>query len=130
MIKIGDTVKVLKSENVKPDHVGKTATVRDVFASQSGTYDFLLLEVYFDGKKEEVFLSSNFVEKIDYSEYFVSIEYRSNMVVAHYIKKSGDTMQEIATGHGHYLDTGDLAVIQAASWAVKRALDSLRGGEK
>lgn len=51
-----------------------------------------------------------------------------NTVIAILRKVNGDTVEEVARGHGHIIHEGVVGYAQASSYAVKKAYERLNGG--
>lgn len=73
-------------------------------------------------KNEELYL-------IEDREYRYDISFHENMVVAVLYEKVGDDEFEVARGHGHIIHEGVLGFTQAASYALKRIMLEVNGGE-
>ena len=66
----------------------------------------------------------------DKTEYSVETEILSNVCVAKVFKKKDGKMQEVSRGHGHIIHEGDLGILQALSYAFKKAYEAIGGDYK
>ena len=62
-------------------------------------------------------------------EYRYEISLHNNVVVAILYEKANDDEFEVARGHGHIIHDGVLGFTQAASYALKRIMLEINGGE-
>lgn len=60
--------------------------------------------------------------------YDYEFEYLENLVVARLYEIDGDERVEIAKGHGHIFHDGVVGIAQAASYALKKILESVNNG--
>lgn len=60
-------------------------------------------------------------------EYAHEFEYLENVVVAHFYEVRGGERVELARGHGHIIHEGAYGIAQAASYALKKAYQSMGG---
>lgn len=119
---IGDKVSV--------NGVGE-AVITDRMYSEK--YDKHLYSIRFAGREEEQDdlydddeLQPFVVEKVDYE---IKAELSEGVVIFSVIEIKGDERTLVARGHGHMLRKDLLGVLQAASYAAKRAFTDRNGGD-
>lgn len=62
-------------------------------------------------------------------EYELKTEISDGVVIFSCIEIRGDKRTLVARGHGHMLKSGTIGVLQAASWAARKAFTEVNGGE-
>lgn len=62
------------------------------------------------------------------AEYSVETEFLDNVVIAIVYKTVNGEKQEFVRGHGHIIHEGDVGVLQALSYALKKAYEKFNGG--
>lgn len=136
--KIGDRVKVKEYSDIPENYRtkgiarlhGKVGTVTDKLYSETNG-DFLY-RVHFDGYERP----SNvlWTDKQLYILIKKPIEYKfefetcDNVVVARFYEMEEGSKTEIARGHGHIIHEGDLGIVQASSYALKKIYEKMNGG--
>jgi hypothetical protein len=63
-------------------------------------------------------------------EYTVETEILENVVVVKILKSEKDSSirEEVVRGHGHIIHEGDIGIVQALSYALKKAYEKINGG--
>ena len=118
---IGD--KVLVGESV--------AFITDRMYSEKS--DKYLYSIRYSGRREEQDdlyddgeLKPFVEEKVEYE---LKMEISEGVVIFTAIEIKGDKRTVVSRGHGHMLRDDQLGVLQAASWAARKAFTALNGGE-
>lgn len=116
------------------DHVlvnGSVAIIEDtMYSVKSGTYFY---EIRYDGHEEvqddlypETALAPLPEEK---SEYDFKLETSEGLVIFSCFEQKGQHRALVARAHAHILRNDLLGMLQAASYAAKRAFTDLNGGD-
>ena len=61
-------------------------------------------------------------------QYIVETEILNNVCTARVYKEEDGKKKEVCRGHGHIIHEGDLGIVQALSYAFKRAYEKINGG--
>ena len=95
-----------------------------------------IYKVYFE--KDRIYLFCN-EEDLELCEeivkadvnYTVEAEILENVAVVKIFKSEKDSLvlEEIARGHGHIIHEGDIGVVQALSYGLKKAYEKMNGGK-
>lgn len=66
----------------------------------------------------------------DKAKYTVETEILENVAVVKIFKSEKDSLvkEEIVRGHGHIIHEGDVGIVQALSYALKKAYEKINGG--
>lgn len=118
---IGDKVLVNNSEAIVTDRM---------FSEKTDKY---LYEIRYKGRSEEQDdlydddeIQPFVEEKVEYE---LKTEISEGVVIFSVIEIRGDKRTLAARGHGHMLRRDLLGVLQAASWAARKAFTEANGGE-
>lgn len=118
---IGDKVLVNNSEAIVTDRM---------FSEKSDKY---LYEIRYKGRSEEQEdlydddeLQPFIEEKVEYE---LKMDISEGVVIFSVIEIRGDKRTLASRGHGHMLRKDLLGVLQAASWAARKAFTEANGGE-
>lgn len=63
------------------------------------------------------------------ADYCIESEVLDNVCLAIVYRIEGDEKVEVVRGHGHIIHEGDLGIVQAFSYALKKAYEKMNGGE-
>lgn len=63
------------------------------------------------------------------AEYSYEFDFLEDVVVARFYEIRNGEKKELARGHGHLIHTGAVGVAQAASYALKKVLEKVNGGD-
>ena len=126
---IGDRVLVGQDEGI--GGINREAIITDRFYSEKS--DKFFYEIKYKGREEEQdgFYEEDMLhpfveEKVEYD---IKVEIREGVIIFSVIEIKGMERHLVARGHGHMLRNDTLGVVQAASWAARKALVDLNGGE-
>lgn len=118
---IGDRVLVGESEAVVTDRM---------YSEKSDKYFY---SIRYKGRREEQDglyddgeLKPFVEEKVEYD---LKMEISEGVIIFSAIEIKGDERTLVARGHGHMLRKDLVGVLQAASWAARKAFTELNGGE-
>lgn len=62
------------------------------------------------------------------ADYCIETEVLDNVCVAIVYRIEGDEKVEVVRGHGHIIHEGDVGIVQAFSYALKKAYEKVNGG--
>ncbi len=67
----------------------------------------------------------------DKAQYTVETEILNNVVIVKILKSEKDSLvkEELVRGHGHIIHEGDIGIVQALSYALKKAYEKINGGK-
>lgn len=68
------------------------------------------------------------VVDVDADTYEVESEILNNVCIAKVYRKENGGKKEICRGHGHIIHEGDIGVVQALSYAFKKAYEKINNG--
>ena len=118
---IGDKVLVNNSEAIVTDRM---------YSEKSDKYFY---SIRYKGRREEQDdlyddneLQPFIEEKVEYE---LKMDISEGVVIFSAIEIRGDERNLVARGHGHLLRKDLVGVLQAASWAARKAFTELNGGE-
>ena len=120
---IGDVVRV-KNE---------VATVVDrLYSEIEGRYLYRLRFEGEDRTNSAFFLEEDIVSYMaePNKNYIVETEILNNVVIIKIFKSEKDSLvkEELVRGHGHIIHEGDVGIVQALSYALKKAYEKINGG--
>lgn len=83
-------------------------------------------------KRVKVYTEEELAPYIDEpkEDYIVETEILENVVVVKILKSEKDSSirEEVVRGHGHIIHEGDIGIVQALSYALKKAYEKINGG--
>ena len=110
---IGDKVRIIKD----PDR--QTGEVVDrVFSDATQSYMYIVKK---DSTNRKSLYTDEDIELIHELYYSAEVEILENVVVGIVYEINGDEKIEVARGHGHIIHNGAQGIVQATSYAFKRA---------
>lgn len=120
---IGDKVLVVSSN--------REATITDrMYSERSDRYLYGIRYKGCEGEQDDLYdddeLQPFVEEKVEYE---LKTDISEGVVIFSAIEIRGDKRTLVARGHGHMLRNDLLGVLQAASWAARKAFTELNGGE-
>lgn len=108
------------------------ATVTDRLYSEAKSQN--LYEITYDGAKAPCmqWLKEEDLERVPEitKSYRFDVQLLENVVLAVVYEQEGDKDTEIARGHGHIMHKNEVGVLQAASYAMKKAYFSVMDEEE
>ena len=121
--KIGDRIMVKKNEETGE-------VISKYFFPSTKTH---LYQILFDGDdapENELFSGDELIPEViePKATYRFGFDILENLVSARFYEDKGDKTSLICRGHGHIFHDGAVGVAQAASYALKRILESLNDG--
>lgn len=120
---IGDKVLVVSSN--------KEAAITDrMYSERSDKYLYSIRYKGYEAEQDDLYDDDElqpFVE--EKAEYDLKMEISEGVVIFSAIEIKGDKRTLVARGHGHMLRSDLIGVLQAASWAARKAFTELNGGE-
>ena len=142
---IGDTVIIKQPEEIvdrsrgncyawtkrKGNTAGEIGTIADKMYSEAES--IFLYRICIEG---ETRIRSAFYTEEDFEHYIVETkqdysidcEILENLAVVRIYKDDDGEKKEIGRGHGHIFHEGDIGVVQAISYACKKAYEKLNNG--
>jgi hypothetical protein len=114
---------------------GETGTIVDrMYSTREDKYFY---SVKLDSRDEEVLYSSENLQKVEelpMDNFEFEVEILDGVVVCKVFKTDstyrvlGGKKKEISRGHGHIIHEGDIGIMQAFSYAAKKAYEKLNNG--
>ena len=138
---IGDIVTIKQPESMqvrscgdptawmkrKSTTAGKTAIIVDKMFSEAESKFFYRVRL----EDEKVVRSSFFTDEdfVGESEddYIIEANILDNVCVIVVYKQENGERKEVSRGHGHRIHEGELGIMQALSYAMKKAYDKIKG---
>lgn len=118
---IGDKVRIIKD----PDRL--TGEVVDrVFSDATQSYMYIVKK---DATNRKSLFTEEDIELIHEIYYKAEVEILENVVVGIVYEMQGDEKIEVARGHGHIIHNGAEGIVQATSYAFKRAWNQISNYE-
>lgn len=122
----------------KQDTIGKAGIITDKMFSEE--INLFVYRIRFEGQyrtassfytADEI---SHYVEQKpqphkNESDWVVETEVLSNVCVARIYRMEDGEKKEISRGHGHIIHEGDLGIVQAFSYAFKKAYEKINEGK-
>ena len=113
---------------------GKEGEIIDVLWSYNNNCTFYKIQLDgYDRPSKVNYIEGSFdlIEEEEQAAktYTYEFDYLDTVVTARLYEVDGDTMTQIAIGHGHIIHDGALGIAQAASYALKRIWLSLEEEE-
>ena len=139
---IGDVVTIKQSSTMtyrsygdltawmsrKSSLTGKTAVIADkMFSEAESKY---LYRVRMDGEKNirsSFFTDEDFVGENE-DEYTLDAKVLDNVCVVIVFRNENGEKVEVSRGHGHRIHEGELGIMQAFSYAIKKAYEKINNG--
>ena len=117
---IGDKVLVENGEAIVTDRM---------YSEKSDKYFYSIQYKGREEEQEDLYdddeLQPFIEEKVEYD---LKMEISEGVVIFSAIEVKGDKRTLVARGHGHMLRHDKIGVLQAASWAARKAFTELNGG--
>ena len=119
---IGDKVSVVN---------GGEAVITDrMYSERADKYLYSIKHIGRQEEQDELYdddeLKPFIEEKVEYD---LKLEISEGVVIFSAIEIKGDKRTLVSRGHGHMLRKDLVGVLQAASWAARKAFTELNGGE-
>jgi hypothetical protein len=102
---------------------GETGTIVDrMYSTREDKYFY---SVKLDSRDEEVLYSSENLQKVEKPtcEYEMETKVLENLCCCIIYKTEDGQKKELCRGHGHIFHEGDLGIVQALSYAAKKAYE-------
>lgn len=107
---------------------GKLGVVKDVLISFD--YDGFYFLVLFDGESNVRPIHESELISCLNGNFSLTFMLQENVVCVSVIKQVGDEKKVVACEHAHIIQEGDVGVVQAISFAFKRAYESVSTGTR
>ena len=110
---IGDKVRIIKDTDRQTGEV-----VDRVFSDATQSYMYIVKK---DSTNRKSLYTDEDIELVHELYYKAEVEILENVVVGIVYEMNGDNKIEVARGHGHIIHNGAEGIVQATSYAFKRA---------
>lgn len=142
---IGDTVIINQPEAIvdrsrgncyawtkrKGNTAGEIGTIADKMYSEAEDKHLYRIRIEGEARVRSAFYTEEdfelYVADIK-QDYILETEILENLAVVRIYKNEDGEKKEIVRGHGHIFHEGDIGVIQALSYALKKAYEKINGG--
>lgn len=120
---LGDPAAWLKRKSAT---AGKTAIITDKMFSEAESKFFYRIRV--DGEnitRAAFYTDEDFVGESE-DDYTIEASVLDNVCVVIVYKHENGDKKEVSRGHGHRIHEGELGIMQALSWAMKKAYEKIQ----